>query len=130
MSATLAHLDERSTTVDAMLRELLAYEEIFGAVAVNSEGLVLGSAGVVESDIDVISLMGASLVGVSERATHRLGTRSPIGLSVVTEDGMITIRNGGTFALMVFSVLCDSMMLLDLLREPMYEVRKLLSPVE
>jgi predicted regulator of Ras-like GTPase activity (Roadblock/LC7/MglB family) len=130
MSATLAHLDERSTTVDAMLRELLAYEEIFGAVAVNSEGLVLGSAGVVESDIDVISLMGASLVGVSERATHRLGTRSPIGLSVVTEDGMITIRNGGTFALMVFSVQCDSMMLLDLLREPMYEVRKLLSPVE
>jgi predicted regulator of Ras-like GTPase activity (Roadblock/LC7/MglB family) len=129
MSATLAHLDERSTTVDAMLRELLAYEEIFGAVAVNSEGLVLGSAGVVESDIDVISLMGASLVGVSERATHRLGTRSPIGLSVVTEDGMITIRNGGTFALMVFSVQCDSMMLLDLLREPMYEVRKLLSPV-
>jgi predicted regulator of Ras-like GTPase activity (Roadblock/LC7/MglB family) len=128
MSATVTQIDERSTTVDALLHELLAYEEIYGALAVNSEGLVLGSSGLVESDIDVISLMGASLVGVSERAAHRLGTRSPIGLSVVTEDGMITIRNGGTFALMVFSTQCDSMVLLDLLREPMYQVRQILAP--
>ena len=129
MSATLTQLDERSTVVDALLRDLLAYEEIFGAVAVNSEGLVLGSAGLVEADVDVISLMGASLVGVTERATHRLGTRPPIGLSVVTEEGMITIRNGGTYALMVFSVQCDSVALLELLREPADQIGQMLAPV-
>ena len=55
MSAVLEHTDQQTTTVDVILRNLLGFDEIIGAVAVNSEGLVMGSAGMIETDVDVVS---------------------------------------------------------------------------
>ena len=129
MSAVLERTDQRTTSVDVILRTLLAYDEVVGAVAVNSEGLVMGSAGMTETDVDVVSLLGASLTGVAERTTRRLGTGSAVGISLVTTDGMITIGNGGDFAVMVFSARCDSIALLEVLAEPIRQIRAIVDPV-
>jgi predicted regulator of Ras-like GTPase activity (Roadblock/LC7/MglB family) len=126
MSAVLERMDQRTTSVDVILRTLLAYDEIVGAVAVNSEGLVMGSAGMTET---VVSLLGASLTGVAERTTRRLGTGSAVGISLVTTEGMITIGNGGNFAVMVFSARCDSIALLEVLSEPIRQIRAIVDPV-
>ena len=79
MSAVLERTDQRTTSVDVILRTLLAYDEVVGVVAVNTEGLVMGSAGMTETDVDIVSLLGASLTGVAERTTRRLGTGSALG---------------------------------------------------
>lgn len=128
MSSVMERVEQRTTNVDVVLRHLLAYDEIFGAVAVNSEGLVMGSAGMIETDVDVVSLLGASLTGVAERASLRLGTGSAVGLTLVTTEGMITIRNGGAFAVMVFSTHCDSCAVLDALTETMTQIGQLFGP--
>lgn len=128
MSAVLERTDQRTTSVDVILRTLLAYDEVVGAVAVNTEGLVMGSAGMTETDVDVVSLLGASLTGVAERTTRRLGTGSALGLSLVTSDGMITVGNGGDFAIMVFSARCDSVALLEALEEPISRIRAIVDP--
>ena len=128
MSTVLERVDQQTTTVDVILRGLLAYDEIVGAVAVNSEGLPMGSAGMIETDIDVVSLLGASLAGVAVRTTRRLGTGDVVGLSLVTSDGMITIRSGGDFAVMIFSMPCDSLTLLESLIEPMEQISQIVAP--
>jgi predicted regulator of Ras-like GTPase activity (Roadblock/LC7/MglB family) len=128
MSAVLERTDQRTTSVDVVLRTLLAYDEVVGAVAVNTDGLVMGSAGMTETDVDVVSLLGASLTGVAERTTRRLGTGPAIGLSLITTDGMITIGNGGNFAVMVFSARCDSVALLEALAEPLERIRAIIDP--
>jgi len=129
MSAVLERMEQRTTSVDVILRTLLAYDEVVGVVAVNTEGLVMGSAGMTETDVDVVSLLGASLTGVAERTTRRLGTGSALGLSLITTDGMITIGNGGNFAVMVFSARCDSIALLEVLSEPIRQIRAIVDPV-
>jgi len=129
MSAILERTEQQTTTVDVILRSLLTFDEIIGAVAVNNEGLVMGSAGMIETDIDVVSLLGASLAGVAVRTTRRLGTGEAVGLSLVTSDGMITIRNGQDFAVMVFSMPCDSLALLETLIEPMDQISQIVAPV-
>ena len=123
MSAVLEHTDQQTTTVDVILRNLLGFDEIIGAVAVNSEGLVMGSAGMIETDVDVVSLLGASLAGVAERTAHRLGIGEATGLSLYTSEGMMTIRNGGNIAVMAFSSLCDSEALLGALQESLNQIR-------
>lgn len=128
MSAVLERIEQQTTTVDVILRSLLAFDEIIGAVAVNNEGLVMGSAGMIETDIDVVSLLGASLTGVAVRTARRLGTGEAVGLSLVTADGMITIRNGDDFAVMVFSLPCDSLALLETLIEPMEHISRIVAP--
>ena len=128
MSTVLERVEHQTTSVDVILRGLLAYEEIIGAVAVNPEGLVMGSAGMIETDIDVVSLLGASLAGVAERTTRRLGAGDAIGLSLITSEGMITIRNGETLAVVVFSGPCDSRTLLEALVEPMAEIADIIAP--
>jgi len=129
MSAILERTEQQTTTVDVILRSLLTFDEIIGAVAVNNEGLVMGSAGMIETDIDVVSLLGASLAGVAVRTTRRLGTGEAVGLSLVTSDGMITIRNGQDFAVMVFSMPCDSLALLETLIEPMDQISQIVAPI-
>lgn len=128
MSAVLERTEPKTTSVDVILRELLAYEEIIGAVAVNAEGLVMGSAGMIETDIDVVSLLGASLAGVAVRTSRRLGVGEAIGLSLVTSEGMITVRQCDDFAIVVFSALCDSPTLLEALGEPMEQVAAIVAP--
>ncbi len=120
---------EQTVSVDGVLKGLLQYDEVLGALAVTVEGLVMGSAGLVESDVDVVSLLGASLVGVAERSTRRMGIGSAIGLSLMTADGMITVRNGGDFALMVFSSPCDSTALNEAMIQPMEQIASVLNPL-
>ena len=129
MSVAVAFETESAVTVDQILADLLTYDEILGVVAVNVEGLVMGSAGLVDADIDLVSLLGASLVGVAERSTRRLGAGSAISVNIMTGSGMITIRNGGDFALMVFATPCDSTALHEVLNRPMTQMAQLLNPI-
>jgi predicted regulator of Ras-like GTPase activity (Roadblock/LC7/MglB family) len=129
MSVAFEIETESSVTVNEILHSLLAYEEVLGAVAVNVEGLVMGSAGLFDADIDLVSLLGASLVGVAERSTRRLGAGSAIGMNIMTGSGMITLRNGGDFALMVFTSPCDSTALHEVLAKPMAQIAQILNPV-
>lgn len=98
---------DEARSVDVLLGELLRYEEILGAVAVSVEGLVMGAAGVTGNDVDLAAALGASLVGVAERTTRRLGAGPATGMSVTTTDGMMHLRNGGDFALILFTDRCD-----------------------
>lgn len=127
MSTTLERVDHRTTTVDAILCELLEYDEITGALAVNSDGLVLGSAGLIETDVDVVSLMGASMVGVTERTANRLGAGQTVGFSIVAEDGMITVRHGGQLAVMAFTTHCDCLAVLAVLDDSMNRISDFVS---
>jgi predicted regulator of Ras-like GTPase activity (Roadblock/LC7/MglB family) len=129
MSVAIEFEIESVVSVDQILTDLLAYDEILGAVAVNVEGLVMGSVGLVDADIDLVSLLGASLVGVAERSARRLGAGSAIAMSIMTGSGTITLRNGGDFALMVFTTPCDSTALHDILTRPMGQMAQFLNPV-
>jgi predicted regulator of Ras-like GTPase activity (Roadblock/LC7/MglB family) len=129
MSVAIEFETESTISVDQILTDLLAYDEILGAVAVNVEGLVMGSVGLVDADIDLVSLLGASLVGVAERSARRLGAGSAIAMSIMTGSGTITLRNGGDFALMVFTTPCDSTALHDILTRPMGQMAQFLNPV-
>ena len=128
MNTVIEFLEQDTLTVDQVLTGLLSYEEILGVVAVTVEGLVMGSAGLVESDVDMVSLLGASLVGVAERSSRRLGTGAALGLTLLTNDGMITIRNGGDYALMIFSSMCDQRVLHEALKAPMEQIAHVLNP--
>ncbi len=129
MSVAMEIETESTVSVNQILNDLLAYDEVLGAVAVNVEGLVMGSAGLVDADIDLVSLLGASLVGVAERSTRRLGAGSAIGMNILTGAGMITLRNGGDFALMIFSSPCDSTALHEALGVPMAQMAQILNGV-
>jgi predicted regulator of Ras-like GTPase activity (Roadblock/LC7/MglB family) len=129
MSVAIEVETDTSVTVNEILSSLLAYDEILGVVAVNVEGLVMGTAGLFDADIDLVSLLGASLVGVAERSTRRLGAGSAIGMNIMTGSGMITLRNGGDFALMVFTAPSDSSALHEVLTTPMAQIAQILNPV-
>ena len=111
-----------------MLADLLKYQEILGVIAVSVEGLVMGTAGVTGEDVDLAAALGASLVGVAERTTRRLGAGAATGLSISTGDGMLHLRNGGEFALIVFSERCDSTLINDACESAMKHVAEVLSP--
>src|SRR3954463_12619268 len=128
MSSVVDFIQEEALSVDQILGNLLEIEEVLGVLTVTVEGLVMGSAGLVETDIDLVSLLGASLVGVAERSTRRLGAGSALGMTIDTHDGMITVRNGGDFAIMVFSKECDQRILHDFLPEPMEQIAHILNP--
>ena len=128
MSDVMDFIQEETVTVDQVLKSLLEFDEVLGAVIVTVEGLVMGSIGLVESDIDLVSLLGASLAGVAERSTRRLGAGTALGLTIDTHDGMITVRNGGDFAIMVFTTSCDHRRLNEALVEPMEQIAQILNP--
>ena len=128
MSDVMDFIQEDTITGDQVLKGLLEYDEVLGAVIVTVEGLVMGSIGLVEQDVDLVSLLGASLAGVAERSTRRLGAGSALGLTIDTHDGMITVRSGGDFAVMVFSRIGDPRMLQEALVEPMAQIGQILNP--
>lgn len=101
-------LDETApASVDQVLGRLLRYEEVLGAVAFSSEGLVVGSSGVSRRDADLVGALGASLVGVSHRTVRRLGAGEMTGLSLGTAEGVIHVHSTEDVALMVFTEACD-----------------------
>lgn len=90
------------------LRAVLRYEEVLGAVAMSHEGLVLGTAAVDAQDAEWVGALGASLVGAADRTARRLGAGTARDVYVGTSEGMIHLRCGGEFAVMVFSERCDA----------------------
>jgi predicted regulator of Ras-like GTPase activity (Roadblock/LC7/MglB family) len=126
-------IEERTMTDDELtagdlLSDLLRYDEILGVIAVSVEGLVMGTAGVGSEDVDLAAALGASLVGVAERTTRRLGAGAATGMSITTADGMLHLRNGGDFALIVFSNRCDPLLVSDACDSAMARYANVLSP--
>lgn len=120
---------EESGSVENMLAELLEYEEILGVIAVSVEGLVMGAAGVTGEDIDLAAALGASLVGAAERTTRRLGAGVATGVSITTEEGMLHLRNGGEFALILFTEPCEAVAVNEACDSVMQRFSDVLSPV-
>ncbi len=115
--------------VDDVLAELLRHEEILGAVAVSVEGLVIGCAGIDGTDAELAGALGAALVGATERTIWRLGAGSTSTMSIVTNDGMIHLRSGGEFALIVFSEPTDGGAVGDVCQGAITRIEQLLQPV-
>ena len=120
---------EPHVTVNTVLGELMRYEEILGVVAVSVEGLVIGSAGFPDDDAEFLSVLGSSLVGVAERSTRRIGAGSALGMSIVANDGMVTVRNGGSFALTIVSEQADGALLTVASQEAMTRIAAFLNPI-
>jgi predicted regulator of Ras-like GTPase activity (Roadblock/LC7/MglB family) len=130
VSATLEQpVEVTDESVSAELDALVRYEEILGVLVVSVEGLVMGSAGLDEEDAEFVSVLGASLVGVAERTTRRLGAGSALALSIHASDGLLTLRNGGAFALLILSEHCETARVLEVTEPVMQRLDSLLSPV-
>jgi predicted regulator of Ras-like GTPase activity (Roadblock/LC7/MglB family) len=99
--------DDRAEEIDQVLFRLLRYEEVLGAVAISSEGLVVGSAGVGSQDAEMVGALGAALVGALDRSARRLGAGAACDFSLGTEEGMVHVRNGGDLAVLLFTERCD-----------------------
>lgn len=115
--------------MESLLNDLLRFDEILGVIAVSVEGLVMGTAGVTGEDIDLAAALGASLVGVAERTTRRMGAGAATGLTISTGDGIMHLRNGGDFALIVFTEKCDSTLVSEACDDAMRRFADVLSPV-
>lgn len=120
---------ESQTTVNSVLHDLLRYEEILGAIAVSVDGLVIGSAGVEEEDADFLSVLGSSLAGVAERSTRRIGAGSALSMSITANDGMVTVRNAGSFALTILSEQTDSSLVVAASQTALAEIAMILNPI-
>jgi predicted regulator of Ras-like GTPase activity (Roadblock/LC7/MglB family) len=116
--------------VDNILLDLLKHEEILGAVAVSIDGLVVGSAGVSQTDAELAGALGASLVGAAERTARRLGAGLASDVSVGTADGFIHVKSGGDFAVLVFSEKCDGVAVKDACGFAVDEISKMLEGLE
>ena len=115
--------------VDGVLVELLRHEEILGAVAVSVEGLVIGCAGVDDTDAELAGALGAALVGATERTVRRLGAGAPSTVSIATSDGMIHLRNAGEFALIIFSEQTDGAAIGDVCQGAITQIAGMLQRV-
>lgn len=120
---------ESRATVNSVLHDLLRYEEILGAIAVSVEGLVIGSAGVEEEDADFLSVLGSSLAGVAERSIRRIGAGSALSMSITANDGMVTIRNAGSFALTILGEQTDSSLVVSASQAALAEIAMILNPI-
>lgn len=120
---------EPHATVNSVLHGLLRYEEILGALAVSVDGLVIGSAGVDEEDADFLSVLGSSLVGVAERSTRRIGAGSALSMSILANDGMVTVRNAGSFALTLLTERADGSRVVEVSQTALTEIAAILNPI-
>jgi predicted regulator of Ras-like GTPase activity (Roadblock/LC7/MglB family) len=115
--------------VDDILVDLLAHEEILGALAVSVEGLVIGCAGIDGSDAELAGALAAALVGATERTIRRLGAGTASLVSIITSDGMIHLGSGGDVALIVFSEPTDGTAVGHVCRGAISRIEQLLQPV-
>ena len=120
-------LGEQAKTIDDVLFELLQYREVLGAVTISCEGLVVGSAGISPQDADVVGALGASLVGATDRSARRLGAGAVREFSLGTDGGMVHLRNGGEFAVLLFTERCDSVQATALCDRALYAVGRFLT---
>ena len=119
---------EAQVTVNSVLHDLLRYEEILGAIAVSVDGHVIGPAGVEEA-ADFLSVLGSSLAGVAERSTRRIGVGSELSLSITANDGMVTVRNAGSFALTILSEQTASSLVVAASQTALAEIAMILNPI-
>jgi predicted regulator of Ras-like GTPase activity (Roadblock/LC7/MglB family) len=122
-------MSDVSGGVDDVLVDLLRHEEILGALAVSVEGLVIGCAGIEGADAELAGALGAALVGATERTIRRLGAGSASTVSIVTGEGMIHLRSGGDFALIVFSEPTDGSAVGQVCQGAISRIEQLLLPV-
>ncbi len=85
------------------MNDLLAYEEILGAIVYSSEGLVLASAGLTRSDAETFGAVGASLLGAVDSTSRRLGAGEITSVSFAARDGMVHCWAAGDLALAIFT---------------------------
>lgn len=121
--------EHEEISISALLNDLLHYEEVLGLLVVSVEGLAMGSAGLDDSDAEFVSVLGAQLVGVAERTTRRLGAGSALSISIHAYDGLLTVRNGGAFALLVLSENCEMGRLCEVTDPVMTQLGSLLNRV-
>jgi predicted regulator of Ras-like GTPase activity (Roadblock/LC7/MglB family) len=122
-------MSEVAGGVDDVLGDLLRHQEILGALAVSVEGLIIGCAGIDESDAELAGALAAALVGATERTVRRLGAGNASAVSVATSDGMIHLRSGGDFALIVFSEPADGTAVGQICQGAISRIEQLLQPV-
>ena len=115
-------------SVDDILFRLLRYQEVLGAVALSREGLVIGSAGVSRDDADRVGALSASLIGAADRTARRLGAVMADDISLNTPDGMLHLRSGGDFAVLLLTERCDSLAAGAVCEEAVREIQGLLTP--
>ncbi len=101
-------------SVDAALRDLLRYAEVFGAVAISREGLVIGVAGVEWERAEMVGALGASLLGAAERTSMGMGAGLVEHLTLTTREGMIHVQRGREVAVLIFTSQVDSVVAADL----------------
>ena len=89
--------------MDKTLSDLLEYEEILGAIAYSSEGLVLSSAGLTRSDAEVFGAVGASLLGAVDSTSRRLGAGPITAVSFGAREGMVHCWAMNDLALAIFT---------------------------
>jgi predicted regulator of Ras-like GTPase activity (Roadblock/LC7/MglB family) len=112
--------------VDAILLDLLKHSAILAAVAVSIDGLVVGSAGVSQTDAEMAGALGASLVGAAERTARRLGAGKADDISVGTTDGFIHVKSSGDFAVLVFSEKRDAALVKGACSDAVNEIAKII----
>ena len=112
--------------IDAILADLLDFEEVLAAVAINRDGLVVGSAGIDEADAEVVGVVAAPLVGAADLTTRRLGGGSASGVSVEAGQGTLHIRSGGDFAVVMFSEQADLALAADACGQAVKDIADLL----
>jgi predicted regulator of Ras-like GTPase activity (Roadblock/LC7/MglB family) len=125
--STIGKLGEEAATIDDVLFGLLRYREVLGAVTISCEGLVVGSAGISPQDAEVVGALGAALVGAADRSARRLGAGVIHEFSMGTANGMVHLRNGGEFAVLLFTERCDATAATALCDRAMREVGRFLT---
>jgi predicted regulator of Ras-like GTPase activity (Roadblock/LC7/MglB family) len=91
--------------------------------------LVIGCAGIEGSDAELAGALGAALVGATERTIRRLGAGTASTVSIATSDGMIHVRSGGDFALIVFSEPTDGSAVGQVCQGAISRIGELFQPV-
>jgi predicted regulator of Ras-like GTPase activity (Roadblock/LC7/MglB family) len=125
--STNGRLSQGANTIDDVLFGLLRYREVLGAVTISCEGLVVGSAGISPQDADMVGALGAALVGAADRSARRLGAGAVREFSMGTDSGMVHLRNGGEFAVLLFTERCDAVAATALCDQAVREVGRFLT---
>ena len=95
-------------SIDRILRDLLRYEEVLGAIAVSSDGLVVGSTSVSRDDAELAGALGATLVGAAARTAGELGAGVPEAVTLTMANGMLHAHGHGDVAVILFTDRCDA----------------------
>ncbi len=86
--------------------DLLWYQEILGAVAVASDGMVIDSTGLSSEDTHLLASLAGSVLAVADRTAHHLGTAGTDAVCMTAGDGMLHLRQRDGVTLIVVTERC------------------------